>query len=176
MMINMRIETTAITSTFIFLNSLHEKSKTQLFKIELYDEKNLILYFQFEFKIRVKLFMNKETINDEKNQLWYIFNFLNNKTIDYIYFWLKIVLNLLYTKKLILKTFLRQIKMTFLNSTWQNKILFWFNMLKQDICFLKKNLSGFDQLLLKIKKIVWTNDVKKNICESQYWFLFYKIC
>ena len=69
MMTNMRIETITIISTFIFLNSSHKKSKARLFKIELYDEKNLILYFQFEFKIRVKLFIDEKTIDDEKNKL-----------------------------------------------------------------------------------------------------------
>ena len=60
------------------------------------------------------------------------------------------------------KVFLQQIKTVFLNSTWQNKILFWFNMLKQNICFLKKLFSEFDSLLLKTKRIVWINNVKKN--------------
>ena len=173
---NMHIEITTITLTFIFSNSLHKKSKTWLFKIELYDEKNLILYFQFEFKIQIKLFIDEKTIGDEKNQLWYAFNFLNNKTVDCIHFWIKIASSPLYTKKFTLKVFLWQMKMIFLNLTWQNKILFWFNTLKQNIHFLKKFLSKFDQLLLKIKKIAWTNDVKKNIYKSQYWFLFYKIC
>ena len=165
MMTNIRIKTTTITSTLIFSNSLHKKSKTWLLKIELYDEKNLVLYFQFKFKIRIKLFIDKKTIDDEKNQLWYVFNFLNNETIDCIHFWIKIVSSSLYTKKFTLKTFLQQIKTTFLNSIWQNKILFWFNILKQNIHFLKKFLSKFDQLLLKTKKIVWINNVKKIICE-----------
>ena len=65
-MMNMRIKTITIISTFIFSNPSHKKSKTWLFKIELYHEKNLILYFQFELKIRVKLFIDKKTINDQK--------------------------------------------------------------------------------------------------------------
>ena len=65
-MMNMRIEITRIASTFTFSNSLHKKPKTRLPKIELYNEKNLILYFQFKFKIRIKLFIDKKTINDEK--------------------------------------------------------------------------------------------------------------
>ena len=69
MMMNIRIETTTITSTSIFSNSSHKKPKTRLFKIELYDEKNLVLCFQFEFKIRIKLFIDEKTISDEKNQL-----------------------------------------------------------------------------------------------------------
>ena len=117
MMMNIRIEIIIITSTFIFSNSSHKKSKTRLFKIELYNEKNLVLYFQFIFKIRAKLFIDKKTISDEKNQLWYAFNFLNNKTADRIHFWIKIVSSPSYTKKFTLKAFLRQIKMIFLDST-----------------------------------------------------------
>ena len=137
----------------------------------------MILYFQFEFKIRIKLFIDEKTISDKNNQLWYIFNFLNDEAVDYIHFWIKIVSNWLYIKKFTLKAFLQQMKTVFLNSIWQNKILFWLNMLKQNTHFLKKFFSEFDQLLLKTKKITWTNNIeKKNICESQYWFLFCKIC
>ena len=44
-LMNIHIEIITIILTFIFSNSSHKKSKTWLFKIELYDEKNLILYF-----------------------------------------------------------------------------------------------------------------------------------
>ena len=67
MMMNMRIEATAVTSTSTSSNPSHKKSKTQLFKIESYDEKDLVLYFQFEFKVRIKLFIDEEAIGDEKN-------------------------------------------------------------------------------------------------------------
>ena len=67
--INIRIETITIILIFIFSNLSHKKPKTQLFKIELYNEKNLVLYFQFEFKTRIKLFIDKKIINNEKNQL-----------------------------------------------------------------------------------------------------------
>ena len=69
MMMNIFIETITIISTFIFSNLLHKKSKTRLFKIESYDEKNLILYFQFKLKIQIKLFIDERTINNEKKQL-----------------------------------------------------------------------------------------------------------
>ena len=68
-MTKIRIEIIIIILTFIFSNSLHKKPKTRLFKIELYNEKNLILYFQFEFKIQIKLFIDEKTIDNEKNQL-----------------------------------------------------------------------------------------------------------
>ena len=63
------MKTTKITSTFIFSNLSHKKPKARLFKIKSYDEKNLILYFQFQFKIRAKIFIDEKTIDDEKNQL-----------------------------------------------------------------------------------------------------------
>ena len=86
MMMNICIKTTKIILTFIFSNSSHKKSKTWLLKIEFYDEKNLVLYFQFKFKIQIKLFIDEEIISDEKNKLWYIFNFLNDEAVNCIYF------------------------------------------------------------------------------------------
>ena len=58
MMTNICTKITTITSRFIFSNSLHKKPKIQY---ELYGGKDLVLYFQFKFKIQIKLFIDEET-------------------------------------------------------------------------------------------------------------------
>ena len=66
MMMNMRIETITITSTFIFLNSLYKKPKTQLFKIELYNEKTWFYTFSLNSKSKSNYLLTKKQLMMKK--------------------------------------------------------------------------------------------------------------
>ena len=153
-------------------SSYEKRPKARLPKPKSFTEENLIMYFQFEFKLMIKLNIDDESINSKRDKLWYVFNFLNEKAVARIHSWMKIVSDSSYEGLFLISKFIDQMKKTFLNSIIQNKTLLKLNILKQKIRTLREFLSEFDRLLLKIEKLFWSNNVKKKYLRAA---VFYSI-
>jgi hypothetical protein len=130
---------------------------------EKFNGEDLSLYPQFEGKLHAKLEIDRPSIGEAKEQLWYGFSRLEGKAAARIYPWIATYSK---TNKFTLEEFYVQLRTAFQDPALQDKALIRLNTLRQGNRSFNELLTEFDRLLLEAGGHGWDHNVKKGYIKS----------